>query len=141
MNSYERVISAMKGGRPDRVPIVEYVIKHSDGNIWSILDMIIEAGADAINPLEPVAGMDIAGVKKEYGARVCLVGNIDCGALLSNGTEQEVEIAVRQCIADADAGGGFMLSSSNSIHSSVKPENFVAMVRAGKKYGSYEDAR
>jgi len=113
------------------------VIKHSDGNIWPLLDMIVEAGADAINPLEPSAGMDIAEVKAKYGRQVCLVGNIDCGDLLSHGTPDQVEAAVKQCIADAGVGGGFILSSSNSIHSSVKPENFVAMVRATHKWGRY----
>ena len=38
-------------------------IKHCDGNIWPLLDMMIEAGIDCINPLEPVANMDIADVK------------------------------------------------------------------------------
>ena len=113
------------------------VIKHSDGNIWSLLEMIIEAGADGINPLEPTAGMDIAQVKARYGARVCLVGNIDCGALLSHGTPGEVEAAVKRCLADAAVGGGFILSSSNSIHSSVRPENFVAMVTATQRWGRY----
>ena len=112
-------------------------IKHTDGNLWPILEMIVEAGPDAINPLEPVAGMDIGEVKRQYGERACLVGNIDCGELLSHGTVEEVEEAVRRCIAAAAPGGGFMLSSSNSIHSSVKPENYLAMVRAGQKYGRY----
>jgi uroporphyrinogen decarboxylase len=75
-------------------------IKHSYGNLWSILDMIVDTGVEAINPLEPVAGMDIERVKAAYG-------------------------------------GGFILSSSNSIHSSVKPENYLAMVRTGQRYGSY----
>jgi len=112
-------------------------IKHTDGNLWPILEMIVDAGPDAINPLEPVAGMDIGQVKKQYGARACLVGNIDCGELLSHGTVEQVEEAVRQCIAAAAPGGGFMLSSSNSIHSSVRPENYLAMVRAGQRYGKY----
>ncbi|MDP7740200.1 MAG: uroporphyrinogen decarboxylase family protein [Lentisphaeria bacterium] len=114
-----------------------YCIKHSDGNLWPILDMIIEAGPHAINPIEPVAGMDIAEVKRKHGHQVCLVGNIDCGELLSHGTTEEVEQAVRCCIRDAGQGGGFILSSSNSIHSSVKPENFATMVLAGQKYGKY----
>ena len=114
------------------------VLKHSDGNLWPILDQIVGTGTDGLNPLEPVAGMDIARVKAEYGNRVCLVGNIDCGELLSHGTVEQVEAAVKQCIADAAPGGGYMLSSSNSIHSSVKPENYVAMVRAGHEYGRYE---
>ncbi len=112
-------------------------IKHSDGHIWPILEMIVEAGPDAINPLEPVAGMDMGEVKTRYGDRVCLVGNIDCGELLSHGSAQEVAAAVRKCIAAGAPGGGFMLSSSNSIHSSVKPENYLAMVRAGKANGTY----
>ena len=112
-------------------------IKHSDGNLWSILDMIVDAGPDAINPLEPVAGMNIGEVKAAYGDRVCLMGNIDCGELLSHGTVTEVEEAVRECITAAAPGGGFILSSSNSIHSSVDPDNYLAMVQAGKKYGAY----
>lgn len=112
-------------------------IKHSDGNLWPILDGIVAAGPDAINPLEPVAGMDIGRVKAAYGDRVCLVGNIDCGQLLSHGTPQQVEVAVRECIAAAAPGGGFILSSSNSIHSSVDPDNYLTMVRAGRKFGAY----
>jgi uroporphyrinogen decarboxylase len=60
-----------------------FCVKHTDGNIYPILDMIVDTGIDAINPLEPVAGMDIADVKRRYGDRVCVVGNIDCGELLS----------------------------------------------------------
>lgn len=116
-----------------------YCIKHSDGCVWPILEMMVQAGPDAINPIEPVAGMDMREVKAKYGDRVCLVGNIDCGQLLSHGTVEEVECAVRQCIADAGPGGGFILSSSNSIHSSVKPENYAAMLRAGQRYGAIYD--
>lgn len=112
-------------------------IKHSDGNLWPILDLIVDTGADGLNPIEPVANMNIAEVKAKFGDRICLVGNIDCGELLSHGTAEQVEAAVKQCIADAAGGGGFMLASSNSIHSAVKPENYVAMVRAGRRYGDY----
>ncbi len=113
-------------------------IKHSDGNLWSILDFIVDAGPDAINPLEPVAGMDIGQVKAAYGDRVCLVGNIDCGELLSHGTREQVEATVCHCIATASPGGGFILSSSNSIHSSVRPDNYLAMVQACHAFGAYD---
>ena len=114
-----------------------FCIKHTDGNIYSLLDMIVDAGVDAINPIEPTAGMDIRVVKERYGKRVCIAGNIDCGELLSHGTAAEVEQAVRDCIAAASPGGGHIVTSSNSIHSSVKPENYLAMVRAVHKYGRY----
>jgi len=113
------------------------VIKHSDGNLWPILDSIVRTGTDAIHPLEPIAGMDIGEVKQKYGKEVCLIGNIDCSHVLSEGSEEEVEAAVKECIAKASPGGGHIISSSNSIHSSVKPENYRRMIEATKQYGKY----
>ena len=52
-------------------------------------------------------------------------------------TEEEVEQAVKQAIEDAGPGGGYILSSSNTIHPGCKPENYIAMVRATHKYGKY----
>ena len=114
-----------------------FCVKHSDGNLWPILDMILDTGVDGINPLEPVAGMDIGEVKRKYGDRVCLIGNIDCGELLSWGTPQQVTRTVRDTIRQAAPGGGYIMSSSNTIHSSVKPENYRAMVAATHRYGTY----
>ena len=114
-----------------------YVIKHTDGNIMPIIDMIVGTGIDAIHPLEPAAGMDIREVKQQYGDRVCIVGNVDCGDLLCNGSTDDVRDAVRDCIDAAAPGGGYMLSSSNSIHSSVRPENLQAMVQACHDLGRY----
>lgn len=112
-------------------------IKHSDGNLYSLLDMIVSAGADGINPIEPVAGMELKKVKELMGHKVCITGNIDCAHLLPHGRPEQVRAAVRQAIADAAAGGGYILTSSNSIHSSCAPQNFVAMVRACHEFGSY----
>jgi len=113
------------------------VIKHSDGNLLPILDQIVAAGVDGLNPIEPLAGMQIGDMKKRYGARLCLIGNIDCGHLLPHGTVEEVEAAVKDCIAQAGSGGGLILSSSNSIHSSVNPANYLAMIQAARKFGCY----
>ena len=113
-------------------------IKHTDGDIYKLLDMIVDADPDGLNPIEPAAGMDLRSVKERVGDRVCLIGNIDCAHLLPFGTPQQVREAVRQAIEDAGEGGRFMISSSNSIHSSCKAENLVAMVEAAKEFGLYE---
>lgn len=113
------------------------VIKHSDGNLYPLLEDIVSCGADGLNPIEPVAGMDLTVTKNLVGDRMALVGNVDCGHLLSHGTPDEVRAAVRQCIHDAALGGGYLLSSSNSIHSSVKPENLRVMVEAALEFGGY----
>lgn len=111
-------------------------IKHSDGNLWPILDRLIDMGFDGIHPIQPQC-MDLEAVKKHCGDRVCLVGNIDCMELLPGGTEEEVEEGVKQAIRVAAPGGGYILCSSNSIHPGCKPENYIAMVKAMHKHGSY----
>ncbi len=110
---------------------------HSDGNLWPILDQILAAGFDGLNPLEPEAGMDLEKVKKAYGDRICLLGNIECGWLLSNGTPAEVEAAVKHAIDVAAPGGGYIICESNSIHPGVDAENFITMMRTAKAYGAY----
>ena len=114
-----------------------YVFKHCDGKIWSIMDMTVEAGIDAINPIQPDAGMDIGEVKRLYGDRVCLAGNIDCGHTLSNAPIEQVVREVKEAIRKAGPGGGYIMMSSNSLHSSVNPQNYKAMIEATKTYGKY----
>ncbi|MCS7185378.1 MAG: hypothetical protein N3B10_08155 [Armatimonadetes bacterium] len=112
-------------------------IKHTDGNIWAILDDMVQAGIDALDPIEPAAGMDIGVVKAKYGDKIAVIGNVDCSFVLTRGTVEEVEEAVKETIAKASPGGGHILASSNSIHPAVKPENYKAMVEAARKYGRY----
>ena len=112
------------------------IVKHSDGNVWPILDDLLEVGFDGIHPIQPQC-MDIAEVKGYLAGRACILGNIDCRHLLPFGTEEEVEKCVKETIEKAAPGGGYIISSSNSIHPGCKPENYIAMVRAAHKYGAY----
>ncbi len=112
-------------------------LKHTDGNLWPIIDQIVETGIDCIDPIEPIADMDIGRVKERYGDRIALAGNVDCGQLLPRGSPEQVVEAVKETLAKGAVGGGFILASSNSIHPSVKPQNYKAMVEAGREFGSY----
>ena len=112
-------------------------VKHSDGNIMPLLEMILSAGPDGLNPIEPVAGMDLEFLKKTIGKQVCLLGNIDCARLLPFGRPAEVTAAVKKAISTAGKDGGYIVTSSNSIHSGCKPENVIAMVQAVQEFGEY----
>ena len=112
-------------------------VKHTDGNINLILEGLVGTGIHGLQSLEPTAGMDIGEVKSQYGDRLVLFGNIDCSYTLSAKSLKEVEEEVRDCIYAASAGGGHVLTSSNTIHSGVKYENYLAMIEAGRKYGRY----
>lgn len=114
-----------------------YVMKHSDGNIWPIIDLIVDTGIHGLHPIDPNAGMDLGEVKQKYGRRLCLMGNVDCTYILTWGTVEEVREDVKRCIRQAAHGGGYICMSSNSIHSAVKPENYAELVRAVHEYGEY----
>ncbi len=112
-----------------------YCIKHTDGNVNSIMDMIVETGIDAIHPLDPIAGMDMRAVKNKY--KICVIGNIDTTELLSKASTDDVKRVVKKTIEEVAPEGGYIISSSNSIHSEVKPENYAAMLEAVRMYGRY----
>ena len=113
------------------------VIKHTDGDIMPILDMIIDSGFDCLDPIDPIAGMDLQQMKKDYGNMISLKGNVDCSTTLSFKTESETVEETKSCLNKAMPGGGYILSSSNSIHSAVKPQNYLAMLDTLKKFGKY----
>lgn len=113
------------------------VVRHSDGNLWPLLDLLLETGYDGLNPLEPQAGMEMKTVKAYCGDRICLLGNIDCVDLLTKGTVEQVEQAVIRTIKDGGAGGGLIICSSNSLHQGVNPDNCIAMFNAVRKHGQY----
>ena len=99
--------------------------------------MLVDTGIHGIHPIDPGAGMDLREAKKKYGNRICLIGNVDCTYILTWGTLEEVREDVKRCIKQAAQGGGFICRASQSIHSAVKPENYVEMVHAIREYGEY----
>lgn len=111
-------------------------IFHSDGNLMGVLDDLVATGVDGLNPLEPLAGMDLKTVRERYPDLI-LMGNIDCSELLPRGTVAEVEAAVRKAIDDVAGSGGYILSSSSELHPGCKTENCIAMIETGKAYGRY----
>lgn len=106
-------------------------IKHSDGDLSGIMDLIIETGVDGIGPLEPAAGNDLLDLRNSLSKKVALVGNIDVD-LLSRGSPEAVIIATESLIKGLLPGGGHILSSGNTISASVNPENFRAMVETAR---------
>ena len=108
---------------------------HSDGNIQKGIDMLREVGVAGIHPIEKGA-MDIRQVKKEYGDKLCIFGNVDMD-LLGAGSPQEVEDEVLALIRDVAPGGGYIVTSGNSLADYLKPECVLAISKTIAKYGSY----
>jgi len=117
------------------------VLFHSDGDLNTVLDDIVSCGYDGLQSLQPSANMDIARIKAAYGDRLCLMGNIDINYVLPFGSTQEVRDAVRDTIRVAAPGGGYILSTCNTLIRAIPPENGLAMYRACDEFGTYPLAR
>jgi uroporphyrinogen decarboxylase len=112
------------------------LIYHSDGKLYEVMDDLIECGIDALHPIEPKA-MDIAYLKRKYGHRLCLCGNIDLSYTLTLGTPEEVAEEVKQRLREIAPGGGYCAGSSNSIIEYVPLSNFNALRETVLRYGRY----
>ena len=113
-----------------------YSFFHSHGNIWEILDALVDTGIDVLHPMAYEDQMHIGIVKRLYGSRIAVAGNIATG-LLTAGSREDVTRLVRDTIATTSAGGGHMMMASSSLPSGVNPDNYRAMVEAVHTYGRY----
>lgn len=111
------------------------LITHSDGNMTPIFGDWLTLGQDAVHPIQPDV-MDIEAIKADYGDRICLVGNIFMDDLVHRQPE-DIREQVRQRIERIGDGGGYIISSSNSLTADMKLENVRAMAAAIREFGPY----
>lgn len=113
---------------------------HVCGRSAGILDMVAnETAVDVMEPLEepPGGDVDIAAVKKRYGRRLCLKGNINTFEFLLRATPAEVEEKAKRLIDDCAAGGGFVLSSGDQCGRDTPDANLFKLVEVAQTYGRY----
>ena len=107
------------------------LIFHSDGNLNPIMDDLVEAGIDILNPIEIQAGMDLADLHRRY-PRLFFAGGIDVTHLLPRGKPDEVRDAVVKAIEDTE--GRILVGSSTEVGNDVPLENYLAMRQAAIDY-------
>jgi len=113
-----------------------YTIKHTDGNIMPIIDQLVEANPHALHSIDPQAGVDIAEVKRLYGDKVCLIGNVNCG-MLDTGTDDEVIASAKYALENGMPGGGYIFSTSNCIYTGMRLARYELMLNVWREYGNY----
>jgi len=118
---YRRMVAEIKAHK--NVP----VFLHTDGDIRAVLPNIVACGFNGLHSLQPSAGMDIAEVKREYGDRLCLMGNLDLNELMTFGTPDQVAEQAEWLCENIGQGGGHILSTCNILTNAVPVENARAM--------------
>jgi uroporphyrinogen decarboxylase len=103
---------------------------HCCGGIYQLLPDLIDAGLDAINPVQISSrGMDPARLKKEFGDQITFWGGgCDTQRILPSGTIHEVQKHVGDMVSVFKHGGGFVFQQVHNILDNVPPENIVAMM-------------
>jgi uroporphyrinogen decarboxylase len=108
------------------------LIYHSDGILFDVMERLIECGINALHPIEPKA-MDIVEVKKRFGDKISLIGNIDVD-LLARGTKDEIRKNVLFNIENVGFNGGYCVGSGNSIPEYVNLDNYITMIETAKSF-------
>ena len=115
--AYKRMVKAFKDAGAAKV------ILHSDGNIAPVLDMLIEAGIDGINPVEPKAGLHIPTLKEKYGKKLSYIGGMCNARVLPFGTKAEIEKQAEEIIEAGHDGGVIIVA--HSIGPDIPVQNYV----------------
>jgi uroporphyrinogen decarboxylase len=115
------------------------ILYHCCGNIYPLIDDLIEIGIDVLNPVQVSAGDmgDTAKLKHEFGGQLAFCGGIDTQSVLPFGTPEDVRAEVRKRIRDLAPGGGYLLAAVHSIQNDVPAENIVAMFQSAQELGRY----
>ena len=112
-----------------------FVNNTSDGDLWPIIDdFLIGTHVDGFGEIDKAAGMDLARLKREYGERICFVGNLDIRWTFTRGAPEDCKKEMIECIQDGWGNGGHVICTSNLVHKDVKPENYLAALDAYHEY-------
>ncbi len=108
-----------------------FYICHSCGNLRPILPLMIEAGIDVYQAIQPIE--DIASLKRDFGRDVCLWGGVSNHDLVLS-TPEEIRAQVKQSVSACAPGGGFILGSSHSITVQTPLDNTIAYLEAAGRH-------
>ena len=113
---------------------------HSCGPETELVKILAEETTlTVIDPLEipPMGDCHLADLKRRYGDKLTLKGNLHTTEIMLRGTPETVAAAARQAVDDAAAGGRFILSTGDQCGRDTPDENLRAMINTARSYGQY----
>lgn len=107
---------------------------HSDGDIRTLVDDLIDGGVEVINLQDLVNGIDwIAG---RFAGRTCVDLDVDRQAITAKGTPQQINALIREEVEKlASKAGGLMMIYG--LYPGVRLENVKALMDAMEQYAGY----
>ncbi len=118
------------------------VMHHTCGSVRGLIPLFIENGLDVLQSLQPrAAGMDLAGIKRDFGRRIGLHGSVDIQQTMPRGTPEEVRDEVRARMRAGKGGGGYIICTAHNLQVDVPTPNIVELIRAYHDFGAYRGPR
>jgi hypothetical protein len=112
---------------------------HSCGSIWKLLDDIVDAGFDVLNPVQTAAAdMSPVALKQKYGDRLTFWGGgVDTQRTLPFGRPEDVRREVCERMKIFGKGGGFVFNTIHNVQTGVPTENLLALYEAVNEFRNY----
>ncbi len=123
---YKRLIEVARGCG------VECITVDSDGDVLKMIPVFLEAGVDALMPFEVQAGMDVVGIREQYGNSFCIIGGIDKRALARDRTSIEAEVS--RVLPYFLKSGRYIPSLDHSIPTDVSLDSFKYYLSCVRQY-------
>jgi uroporphyrinogen decarboxylase len=127
--AYKKMVKGLKEAGASKVGL------HSDGNIMPLLDMLVDAGIQVLNPIEPKAGMSIGKLMEKYGRKLAYVGGMCNSLVLPFGEKGEIVKRTMEIIDIAKNGG--VVIGSHSIGPDIPVDNYLTYYNTVLKYGQF----
>lgn len=126
---YKKVTSFLRRNKIDRI------LMDSDGNLNPLLDLIVEAGITGVWPLEVNSGMNAVSLKKKYGNKLFLAGNLDKRELAKGGEAMRREVDSK--VPALRGVGGYIPGVDHLVHVEFTLQKFQEYAEYLKKYLRY----
>jgi len=111
-----RMVSAFKDAGARKVMF------HSDGDIRAVVGDLVDAGIDAINPVEPRANMDALELRRKYEGKLAIVGGLCNSLIIPTGSKEEVRDHVLHVLRAGEGGG--LVIGSHTIAPDISQERY-----------------
>ena len=131
LSRWAKIWAASREIKPDI-----HIFYHSDGNIMSIVEELVDAGVDILNPLQPEC-LDIDEVVRRVGDRAALDGTIGTQSTMPWGSPDDVRRRVKEVIDKYGRNGGLFIAPTHVLEPEVPLENIDALFEACQEYGTF----
>ncbi len=114
----------------------KFIVFFQTGRIRAVVPDLVACRPHGIQHFDVLGDCDLAEIKRSFGQDICVIGNLS-PVVLAYGTLEQARAEARRCLTAAQAGGSYIMSTSDEVPVDAKVENMKAMVEVVGVEGRY----